>query len=76
MRPEGWRERPLTQGGVAASGGTLRALFPGYTSKGSRIYWHPDTLPKFKQCIRELTNRNRGVSMHYQLLKTSQYICD
>ncbi|WP_281167776.1 group II intron maturase-specific domain-containing protein [Marinimicrobium agarilyticum] len=29
---------------------------------------------KFKQRIRELTNRNWGVSMRYQLFKTSQFI--
>nr|WP_281383052.1 group II intron maturase-specific domain-containing protein [Microbulbifer rhizosphaerae] len=29
---------------------------------------------KFKQRIRQLTNRNWGVSMKYQLFKTSQFI--
>ena len=32
------------------------------------------TLQKFKQQVRKLTNRNWGVSMHYQLYKLSQYL--
>ena len=42
--------------------------------KGGRIQWHLKTLLKFKQKIRELTNRNWGVSMKYQLFKISQYL--
>ncbi|WP_343057382.1 group II intron maturase-specific domain-containing protein [Microbulbifer rhizosphaerae] len=38
------------------------------------LSWHPTTLLKFKQRIRQLTNRNWGVSMKYQLFKTSQFI--
>ena len=48
--------------------------FLGFTFKNGRIKWHPETLLKFKQRIRQLTNRNWGVSMRYQLFKTSQYI--
>src|SRR5690554_3613635 len=48
--------------------------FLGFTFKNGRIKWHPKTLLKFKQRIRQLTNRNWGVSMRYQLFKTSQYI--
>lgn len=48
--------------------------FLGFTFKSGRIKWHAKTLHKFKQRIRQLTNRNWGVSMQYQLFKTSQYI--
>lgn len=48
--------------------------FLGFTFKNGRIQWHPKTLKTFKQRIRELTNRNWGVSMGYQLFKTSQHI--
>uniref|UniRef100_UPI0023B3243E group II intron maturase-specific domain-containing protein n=1 Tax=Paraglaciecola marina TaxID=2500157 RepID=UPI0023B3243E len=53
---------------------TSRSKFLGFTFKGGRIHWHPKTLQKFKQQVRRLTNRNWGVSMHYQLFKLSQYL--
>ena len=53
---------------------TSESKFLGFTFKGGRIQWHPKTLQKFKQQIRRLTNRNWGVSMEYQLFKTSQFI--
>jgi len=53
---------------------TNDSKFLGFTFKGTQIHWHPDTLRKFKQRVRELTNRNWGVSMHYQLFKVSQYL--
>ena len=53
---------------------TNDSKFLGFTFKGTQIRWHPDALRKFKQRIRELTNRNWGVSMHYQLFKVSQYL--
>src|SRR5690554_4893471 len=53
---------------------TNDSKFLGFTFKGTQIHWHPDTLHKFKQRIRVLTNRNWGVSMHYQLFKVSQYL--
>lgn len=53
---------------------TSESKFLGFTFKNGQIKWHSKTLLKFKQRIRELTNRNWGVSMHYQLFKTSQYI--
>ena len=53
---------------------TCDSKFLGFTFKSGLIKWHPKTLHKFKQRIRELTNRNWGVSMHYQLFKTSQFI--
>lgn len=53
---------------------TSQSQFLGFTFKAGRIQWHPKTLLKFKQRIRVLTNRNWGVSMKYQLFKTSQYI--
>lgn len=53
---------------------TSESKFLGFTFTNGRIKWHLKTLLKFKQRIRELTNRNWGVSMRYQLFKTSQYI--
>lgn len=53
---------------------TSESKFLGFTFVNGRIKWHPKSLLKFKQRIRELTNRNWGVSMRYQLFKTSQYI--
>tara|TARA_R110000744_G_scaffold91275_5_gene177155 strand:- start:4333 stop:5622 length:1290 start_codon:yes stop_codon:yes gene_type:complete len=53
---------------------TSESKFLGFTFKGGRIQWHPKTLLKFKQQVRRLTNRNWGVSMHYQLFKLSQYL--
>lgn len=53
---------------------TSESKFLGFTFRGGRIQWHPKTLLKFKQQIRRLTNRNWGVSMKYQLFKTSQFI--
>ena len=53
---------------------TNECKFLGFTFRAGRIQWHPKTLLKFKQQVRELTNRNWGVSMTYQLFKTSQFI--
>jgi RNA-directed DNA polymerase len=48
--------------------------FLGFTFNRGNIQWHQKTLSKFKQRVRELTNRNWGVSMRYQLFKVSQYL--
>ncbi|MFD2312569.1 group II intron reverse transcriptase/maturase [Microbulbifer halophilus] len=53
---------------------TSESKFLGFTFENGLIKWHPRTLQKFKQRIRELTNRNWGVNMRYQLFKTSQFI--
>ncbi|MEW5056717.1 MAG: reverse transcriptase domain-containing protein [Cycloclasticus sp.] len=53
---------------------TSKSKFLGFTFKAGRIQWHPKTLETFKQRVGELTNRNWGVSMHYQLFKVSQYL--
>jgi RNA-directed DNA polymerase len=53
---------------------TSESKFLGFTFRRGCIQWHPKTLMKFKQQIRRLTNRNWGVSMRYQLFKTSQFI--
>lgn len=53
---------------------TNQSKFLGFTFRGANIHIHPKTLERFKQRIRRLTNRNWGVSMRYQLFKTSQYI--
>lgn len=53
---------------------TSESKFLGFTFRRGRIQWHPKTLLKFKQQVRRLTNRNWGVSMRYQLFKTSQFI--
>jgi len=51
-----------------------QSKFLGFTFYSGRIQWHNKTLQKFKQQVRKLTNRNWGVSMHYQLYKLSQYL--
>lgn len=48
--------------------------FLGFTFRAGRIHWHPKSLEQFKRRVRELTNRNWGVSMRYQLYKLSQYL--
>ena len=53
---------------------TSESKFLGFTFKAGRIQCHSKSLLKFKQQIRRLTNRNWGVSMKYQLFKTSQFI--
>lgn len=53
---------------------TNDSKFLGFTFRGGNIHWHPKTLLRFKQRVRELTNRNWGVSMKYQLFKLSQYL--
>jgi RNA-directed DNA polymerase len=53
---------------------TTESKFLGFTFRANRIQWHPKTLLKFKQQVRQLTNRNWGVTMKYQLFKTSQYL--
>ena len=53
---------------------TTESKFLGFTFRAGRIQWHPKTLQRFKQQVRRLTNRNWGVSMSYQLFKTSQFI--
>ena len=52
----------------------VNAFIRGDLLNGGRIQWHPKTLKKFKQQVWRLTNRNWGVSMKYQLFKTSQFI--
>lgn len=51
-----------------------KSKFLGFTFASGRIQWHANTLHKFKQQVRTLTNRNWGVSMHYQLFKLSLYL--
>ncbi len=53
---------------------TSESQFLGFTFRGKYIQWHPKALQRFKQKVRKLTNRNWGVSMKYQLFKTSQYL--
>jgi len=53
---------------------TDESKFLGFTFRKGRIQWHPKTLSKFKTRVRELTNRNWGVSMGYQLYKISQFL--
>ena len=53
---------------------TSESKFLGFTFRSGRIQIHPKTLERFKQKVRRLTNRNWGVSMRYQLFKTSQYL--
>ncbi len=51
-----------------------QSKFLGFTFLHGRIKWHPKTLHKFKQKVRELSKRNWGVSMRYQLFKLSQFL--
>lgn len=53
---------------------TNESRFLGFTFRVGRIQWHTKTLLKFKQRVRQLTNRNWGVSMKYQLFKVSQLL--
>ena len=53
---------------------TSESRFLGFTFRAGRIQWHPNTLLKFKQQVRRLSNRNWGVSMKYQLFKLSQFL--
>lgn len=48
--------------------------FLGFTFRGGRVHWHAKTEERFKNRVRQLTNRNWGVSMRYQLFKLSQYL--
>ncbi|MDF4559002.1 group II intron maturase-specific domain-containing protein [Vibrio parahaemolyticus] len=53
---------------------TSESKFLGFTFNTGRILIHPNSLQRFKQQVRRLTNRNWGVAMEYQLFKTSQYL--
>ena len=53
---------------------STESQFLGFTFRSARTQWHPKALSNFRQQVRRLTNRNWGVSMKYQLFKTSQYI--
>jgi RNA-directed DNA polymerase len=53
---------------------TSMSKFLGFTFAHGRIQWHPKTFHRFKQQVCKLTNRNWGVSMHYQLFKLSQFL--
>lgn len=51
-----------------------QSKFLGFTFSRGKIQWHTKSLHQFKQKVRELTNRNWGVSMQYQLFKLTQYL--
>ncbi|WP_279386894.1 group II intron maturase-specific domain-containing protein [Parashewanella curva] len=51
-----------------------QSKFLGFTFNRGKIKWHAKTLQKFKQRVRQLTNRNWGVRMEYQLYKLKQYL--
>jgi len=51
-----------------------QSKFLGFTFSRGYIKWHAKTEHRFKQKIRELTNRNWGVSMQYQLFKLKLYL--
>lgn len=48
--------------------------FLGFTFRAGRVHWHAKSEERFKHRVRQLTNRNWGVSMRYQLFKLSQYL--
>jgi len=51
-----------------------QSKFLGFTFSRGKNQWHTKTLHQFKQNVRRLTNRNWGVSMHYQLYKLTLYL--
>ena len=51
-----------------------QSKFLGFSFSRGNIKWHSKTVHKFKQKVRELTNRNWGVSMRYQLYKLKFYL--
>lgn len=51
-----------------------QSKFLGFTFSRGNIQWHSKSLHQFKHKVRELTSRNWGVSMRYQLYKLSQYL--
>jgi len=51
-----------------------QSQFLGFAFLRGKVKWHAKSLKKFKQKVRELTNRNWGVSMSYQLFKLTQYL--
>jgi len=51
-----------------------QSKFLGFTFSHGNIKWHSKTVHKFKQKVRELTNRNWGVSMQYQLNELTLYL--
>lgn len=53
---------------------STESKFLGFTFRAGRIHLDPKALLRFKQRVRRLTNRNWGVSMKYQLFKTSQFL--
>jgi RNA-directed DNA polymerase len=48
--------------------------FLGFAFLGKQIGWAPKALKHFKHNVRQLTNRNWGVSMGFQIAKISQYL--
>ena len=51
-----------------------QSKFLGFTFTKRHIKWHPKTVKQFKYRVRQLTNRNWGVSMEYQLTKLRLYL--
>lgn len=52
----------------------IESKFLGFGFRSGKIRVHSKTLRKFKEKVLELTNRNWGVSMNYQLRKLSHYL--
>ncbi len=48
--------------------------FLGFTIKRGKARWHEKSLKSFKARVRELTNKNWGVSMDYRLRKFGEYV--
>jgi len=51
-----------------------QSKFLGFTFSRGNIKWHNKTVHRFKQKVRELSNRNWGVSMQYQLSELTHYL--
>jgi RNA-directed DNA polymerase len=53
---------------------TDEATFLGFAFRRGKIRWSEKTLQRFRQRVRQLTNRNWGVSMKRRLRELSEYL--
>ena len=53
---------------------TDQLSFLGFSFRGTKICWSEMTLARFKWSVRQLTNRNWGVSMRVLLAKLADYL--
>ena len=53
---------------------SAESKFLGFCFPQGRIQWHAKSLKKFRGRVRELTNRNWGVSMKYRLAQLNMFL--